>query len=271
LYQNQLSIPWVIPFIDVTVVNDLAKVMDENLLLVSSLKKRKEEEEYDNDNDNEDDNHNTVCDEYSNSNSYSNSYSYRPIGLNRRWRIYKYQPGGEEGFAPHIDAGFPPSALCKNEMSLVWDATSVIDDDTDTDDDTNTDTDTDITLDSRYPKDTISRLTVLIYLNGDFLGGETKFYSPLIMNENGDSSISSPSSSSSSSVIAAVKPEAGSVLLFPQAVGEEAVDYARKYWPLHEGSPVLSTSTTTTDEDGSCRKNRAKYVIRSDVLFTKVK
>jgi hypothetical protein len=44
------------------------------------------------------------------------------------------------------------------------------------------------------------------------------------------------------------------VLFFPQAVGEEEVDYARLHWNLHEGSPVI-------------RGNRGKYVIRSDVLF----
>ena len=32
-------------------------------------------------------------------------------GLNRRWRIYRYDPSGDESFAPHIDAGFPPSDL----------------------------------------------------------------------------------------------------------------------------------------------------------------
>ena len=46
---------------------------------------------------------------------------------------------------------------------------------------------------------------------------------------------------------------AGSCLLFPQGVGEEAVEYAREHWPLHEGSPI--------------RAGRPKYVIRSDVLF----
>lgn len=152
------------------------------------------------------------------------------VGLNRRWRVYRYETGGEDSFAPHIDAGFPPSMISDDGSTLIWDAVNNqfegIDDE----------------QSGVYANDTVSRLTILIYLNEDFQGGHTKFYSP---------EIESPEFE----VIAAVKPKAGSVLLFPQAVGEEAVDYARKHWPLHEGSPVTTGS-------------RPKYVIRSDVLFT---
>jgi predicted O-methyltransferase YrrM len=138
--------------------------------------------------------------------------------LNPRWRVYRYAPGGQETFAPHIDAGFPPSGLSKDGSTLIWD-------------------------DSKAYAGTeiVSRLTLLIYLNDDFVGGETKFYQP-----------------GSAVMIAAVKPIAGSCLVFPQGVGPEAVDYARQHWPLHEGSPVISG-------------NRPKYVIRSDVLFASTK
>ncbi len=171
---------------------------------------------------------------------------YAPLGLNRRWRVYKYQPGGEETFAPHIDAGFPPSTLSKDGSALIWDVTTMtINDDDGEDNHEDIDLDTD---NVHYPKDTVSRLTVLMYLNDDFRGGQTKFYAPLV-------------SSSSPEVIASIQPKAGSVLFFPQAVGEDAVNYARSNWPLHEGSPVTS----------SLSDSRAKYVIRSDILFTKVR
>ena len=133
----------------------------------------------------------------------------RMVGWNRRWRIYRYEAGGQQQFKPHIDAGFPPSGIVNNQ--LVWDLS-------------------DGTV--------VSRLTVLLYLNGDFVGGETNFYAPRSENE----------------LLASMTPRAGSCLIFPQGVGEEAVEYARQNWPLHEGSPVI---------DGS-----PKYVIRSDVLFT---
>ncbi|KAL3909291.1 MAG: hypothetical protein SGILL_008144 [Bacillariaceae sp.] len=144
-------------------------------------------------------------------------------GLNRRWRIYRYNPSSEESFAPHIDAGFPPSGLSEDERSLVWNSS-----------------------DPNGPE-TVSRLTVLIYLNDDFVGGETNFYKP----------VSAPSVDTNNDqfapLVASVRPVAGSVLVFPQGVGEEAVDYARQHWPLHEGSPVVS--------------GRSKYVIRSDAIF----
>jgi predicted O-methyltransferase YrrM len=140
-------------------------------------------------------------------------------GLNRRWRVYRYAPGGQDNFAPHIDAGFPPSGLSDDGTQLVWDATH------------------------QYGEDVVARLTVLIYLNDDFVGGETKFYQPLVNSYSVDHE-----------VIASVRPKAGSILVFPQAVGEAAVQFARKHWPLHEGSPVVSGI-------------RPKYVIRSDVLF----
>ena len=142
-------------------------------------------------------------------------------GLNRRWRIYRYAPGGEETFAPHIDAAFPPSGLDEKNMTLTWD-------------------------DCHPDQEVVSRLTVLIYLNDDFEGGETKFYEPV--------SEAAPTGHGTTPLIASVRPVAGSVLVFPQAVGEEAVEYARQHWPLHEGAPVVSG-------------NRPKYVIRSDVLF----
>jgi len=157
---------------------------------------------------------------------------YNIAGLNRRWRVYRYLQGGEENFGPHIDAGFSPSSLSKDGSTLIWDA---LDNQIDKDEDD----------ENPYADDTVSRLTVLMYLNDDFEGGHTKFYTP-------------KSESPNSEVIAAVKPKAGSVLIFPQAVSEEAVEYAREHWPVHEGSPVSSGA-------------RPKYVIRSDVLFTKAR
>ena len=148
-------------------------------------------------------------------------------GLNRRWRVYRYEPPGHESFAPHIDAGFPPSGISESGTSLVWDDSS--------------------SLRSEEDEEIVSRLTVLMYLNDDFVGGETKFFPPQIMLRDDENQMYS-------SHIASVKPVAGSVLLFPQGVGEDAVEYARANWPLHEGSPVVS--------------GRPKYVIRSDVLFS---
>jgi hypothetical protein len=91
----------------------------------------------------------------------------------------------------------------------------------------------------------VSRLTVLIYLYDVFVGGETNSYQPVSMPRK-DLNQFPP-------LIASVRPVVGSVLVFPQGVGEDAVDFARQAWPLHEGSPVVS--------------GRPKYVIRSDAIF----
>ena len=56
-----------------------------------------------------------------------------------------------QSFAPHIDAAFPPSGLTADGTDLEWDVSNGT---------------------------TVSRLTVLMYLNDDFCGGETVFYAP---------------------------------------------------------------------------------------------
>jgi len=159
-------------------------------------------------------------------------------GINRRFRVYRYAPGSSQTFAPHIDAGFPPGGVSLDDDGessgkpyLHWDATH------------------------QYSQsaEIVSRLTVLIYLNEDFTGGHTKFYAPASERER-SSNWNNEETSYEDSVIASVQPRAGSVLVFPQAVSEEAVERARQIWPLHEGSQVTSG-------------NRAKYVIRTDVLF----
>jgi hypothetical protein len=54
-----------------------------------------------------------------------------------------------ETFAPHINTGFLPSGLSEDEKTFLWDAS-------DEDDER-----------------VVSRLTVLMYLNDDFIGGKT--------------------------------------------------------------------------------------------------
>lgn len=132
-------------------------------------------------------------------------------GLNRRWRVYKYAPDAYQSFAPHIDAGFPPSGLTEDETEMVYDVLEPADD------------------------KIVSRLSVLFYLNDDFTGGETNFYRPL-------SVASECFGDWEECRIASVRPITGSCLVFPQCVGEGMVDYAREHWPLHEGSPVRTGS-----------------------------
>jgi predicted O-methyltransferase YrrM len=172
-------------------------------------------------------------------------HSYSIAGINRRWRVYRYAPNQSESFAPHIDAGFPPGGVS-------------LDDDTSSNDITQPYLHWDAS--HQYPQNTVSRLTVLIYLNADFSGGHTKFYSPLCEIDRA-SDWNDPNKANycneinpEANVIASIQPKAGSILIFPQAISEEAVEKARYLWPLHEGSPVTLGK-------------RPKYVIRTDVLF----
>jgi len=69
-----------------------------------------------------------------------------PLGLNRRWRLYKYHPG--DVFKQHTDGPWPPAGIDER--------------------------------DGRYIPDTsdgtaLTWMTFLIYLNDDFDGGSTKF------------------------------------------------------------------------------------------------
>lgn len=68
----------------------------------------------------------------------------RPLGLNRRFRFYKYAKG--DHFRPHTDGSWPGSKII--DKKLIQDA---------------------------YP-DRHSQMTFLILLNDDFTGGMTEFY-----------------------------------------------------------------------------------------------
>ena len=140
--------------------------------------------------------------------------SFALAGVNRRWRVYRYAPDRRERFAPHIDAGFPPGGVSWDDDERVapassrggggspflhWDASH------------------------QHPaaSEIVSRLTVLLYLNEDFQGGRTRFYSPVAEREDGDAD---------GEVVAAIRPRAGSILVFPQAVSEAAVERAHCLW-----------------------------------------
>ena len=71
------------------------------------------------------------------------------IGLNRRWRFYRYDAGGT--YRPHVDGAWPGSSVTgsRDRPRYEYDAFG----------------------------DRLSRLTMLVYLNDDFEGGETAFFS----------------------------------------------------------------------------------------------
>ena len=185
----------------------------------------------------------------------------RPLGLNRRFRFYRYVPG--RYYRPHIDGAWPPSGfdgegnyrydICdetnKNGLQFVVPSSSSVNgarekkqNDTTAKELSAATTTTRKTAScggggattttggNRGMRRQLSRLTFLIYLNDDFDGGHTTFLIPAAEEEG---------------VLNAfpVSPVRGGVLVFPHGTCAA---------PLHEGSPVLS---------------RCKYVVRTEVEY----
>ena len=123
------------------------------------------------------------------------------VGINARWRVYRYVKGSV--YRPHVDGAWPASGISE-DGKYVYDA---------------------------YEGERYSRMTFLMYLNEDFEGGCTTFFTPSkevgIMDAQG------------------VKPRAGCILCFPHGDTMGSL--------LHEGSAVIG--------DGK------KYIVRSDLMY----
>ncbi|KAI0127052.1 oxidoreductase [Xylariales sp. AK1849] len=124
-------------------------------------------------------------------------------GINRRFRVYRYVPGAE--YRVHFDGAWPPSGVHPTTGKYIWDASPA---------------------DAKQS----SLFTFLVYLNDDFEGGETTFFTPSLVE----------------GVMNAhpVRPIMGSIALFPHGEGEGAL--------LHEGTGV---------------RKGVKYIIRTDVEY----
>ena len=172
----------------------------------------------------------------------------QPLGLNRRFRFYRYVPG--RYYRPHIDGAWPPSGfdvkgnyrydICdeanKNGIQFVKkgeDPSKVVEaaENEDSKQSSNIEKgekmSSDATINTRRQ---MSRLTFLIYLNEDFVGGETTFLVPAKEQEGTLNAFP-------------VTPVRGGILVFPHGTCNA---------PLHEGSPVLK---------------RCKYVVRTEVEY----
>ncbi|KAK5992024.1 hypothetical protein PT974_05420 [Cladobotryum mycophilum] len=123
-------------------------------------------------------------------------------GLNRRFRVYRYVPGAE--YRCHIDGAWPPSGI-RPDDTYVYD-------------------------DSPAGKKQSSLFTFLLYLNDEFEGGETTFFTPASR----DGTLNAYR----------VRPVMGGVAIFPHGEARGAL--------LHEGSSVTKG---------------AKYIIRTDVEY----
>ena len=148
-------------------------------------------------------------------------------GLNARLRFFRYFEHAH--YRPHIDGAWPGSGLKEDTGEF-------------TDD---------------YWGDRHSQLTFLIYLNEDFAGGQTTFYTAPVSATRESTSVTSKNSlkdgdmDESTNILKwghiqarSVVPRQGSVLVFPHGSSDS---------PVHEGAPVTRGT---------------KFVIRTDVLFS---
>lgn len=153
-------------------------------------------------------------------------------GLNCRMRVYRYESDDADRFLPHHDEVWPGSRLvlsADGEPTLQqdgWQYAAPPHED----------------AWAWAEGDRVSHLTVLLYLNDDFEGGETVLYPGAHADETPVDGI-------------AVQPIAGSALCFGQSFkfNRDGVDHSVDAL-LHEGAPVASGSP--------------KYVIRTDVCYT---
>ena len=148
-------------------------------------------------------------------------------GINARLRLYRYHPGAL--YRPHVDGSWPGSG-----PGIVAPAAPEAADVSGPSDPAGANDGGRGRSSALYEYDAFgdrwSRLTFLVYLNDDFEGGHTNFYTP--GREEG--------------IVEArgVAPRKGSVLVFPHGGSMGSL--------VHEGSAVT---------------RGAKYVIRSDVLY----
>ena len=134
-----------------------------------------------------------------------------PVGLNQRWRLYKYGP--TDVFRLHSDGSWPGSQADPAGGAVVRDAYG----------------------------DRWSQLTVLLYLDDDYDGGETTF----LVDRDGRAVSPRGGRAPPESELRGVRVSArGSVLCFFH--GEHALS------PLHEGSQLT---------------RGVKHIVRSDVLY----
>lgn len=134
------------------------------------------------------------------------------LGLNMRWRLYKYQP--EDIFRIHTDGAWPGSGI-DDQGRLIPDI---------------------------FEGDRFSQLSWIIYLNDEFNGGGTRFFFPKEGVKRG------PRMSLEDFNVEEVPAERGAAICFFH--GEHELS------PLHEGALVQAGT---------------KYIIRSDVLYRRVR
>mmetsp|Transcript_97995 Transcript_97995/g.158058 ORF Transcript_97995/g.158058 Transcript_97995/m.158058 type:complete len:450 (-) Transcript_97995:59-1408(-) len=141
--------------------------------------------------------------------------TYRLAGINSRCRVYRYEPDGRDSFASHYDEVWPGSRLVMREgesPQLEYDSWTYGEEEAE--------------AWQWGPSDRVSHLSLLIYLNDGFRGGETALIPD---NNNGPSQ-----------AVCLIAPEVGDALCFGQSfqLGRNDVGPSEMAL-LHEGRPLM--------------------------------
>ena len=171
---------------------------------------------------------------------------YTLDGLNVRMRLYRYDAATSDRFLPHFDECWPGSRVAlgdgdNDEPILEQDRWRYSDG-----------ASAEATTKWSWSSgERVSHLTVLLYLNDDFEGGETLLYPGDHPDE-----IAEPGSQT-----IAIRPVAGTMLCFGQSFkfSRERVAHAADA-VLHEGAPLRVAP-------GGEHAAKAKYVLRTDVCY----
>ena len=165
-------------------------------------------------------------------------------GLNARMRLYRYDAETADRFLPHFDECWPGSRVVlgggDDEPILEQDRWRYSDGAT-----------SEATTQWSWANgERVSHLTVLLYLNDDFEGGETVLYPGDHQDERAE-----PGSEQ-----IAIQPVAGTMLCFGQSFkfSRDQVEHAADA-VLHEGAPLREAPGEHT--------SKAKYVLRTDVCY----
>ena len=213
-----------------------------------------------------------------NNNDDNNNNKFVPIGINPRFRIFKYDD--KSVYRRHLDGAWPCGALDEETNEFIVDTNFMTTTTTTTSTTTTTTTNDNNTKKKKnnnaQTTTTTTRLTFLLYLNDDFEGGETTFFNASSSEED-DVDVNNDNTNNETTerrtiVGRSVSPRTGSVLCFPHG---EALNS-----PVHEGSKVfpLSSQYHSMQIASACSDTynynlttaNCKFVIRTDVVFEQI-
>jgi predicted O-methyltransferase YrrM len=143
---------------------------------------------------------------------------YSIVGVDNLWRVLSFSQSNKNTGSPaKVYTSVSPRRLSEDGTEIEWN-------------------------DTQPGGNICSKFTILVSLNEDFLGGQDQFLVPEYKQEEDNE------------ILVSIKPEAGSIMVFPQVADDDAaMQHAKQYWPLHRSALVTGG-------------NRPKFVLRANLM-----